>query len=102
MIATTVTIFVNPGFEEKFIRETIKNYNNTRKEPGNIRFDFLRSKKDPSRFLLYEVFVDEVAVLAHKETLHYRKWKETVEPWMAIPREGVPHDIVCPENKDLW
>jgi len=102
MIATTVTVYVKTGFTEDFIRHTIENHKNTKKEPGNIRFDFLQSKKDPCRFLLYEVFIDEDAILQHKKTTHYNKWKEAVESWMAVPREGVPHDVICPAGEESW
>ena len=37
-------------------------------EPGNLRFDVLRDPADPTRFLIYEVFVDETAAAAHKTT----------------------------------
>ena len=102
MIATTVTIYVKPEFVDEFIKHTIENHLNTRKEPGNFRFDFLQSKKDPTRFLLYEVFENEEAIAAHKETAHYNKWRETVADWMAVPREGVPHHIISPTERDQW
>ena len=41
MVVTLVHIWVKEQFVEDFIRATIDNHENTVKEPGNIRFDFL-------------------------------------------------------------
>ena len=57
MIATLVYVDVKPECVEKFKEITAYNHNNTRKEPGNIRFDVLWAKEDPTRFVLYEVFL---------------------------------------------
>ena len=51
--------------------------------------DLLGSDDDPARFVLYEAYTNEEEAAAHKETAHYLKWRETVAPWMAIPREGI-------------
>jgi len=40
--------------------------------------------------------------MAHKETGHYLKWRETVADWMEKPWEGVPHDVICPDDRDRW
>ncbi len=102
MIVTTVTIFVQPGHERDFIEATVKNHAASVKEPGNLRFDFLQSKDDPSRFLLYEAYENEQAAKAHKQTAHYLEWRETVAPWMFKPREGVVHRVVEPSDIREW
>lgn len=102
MIVTTVTIYVKPGHERDFIAATAENHKASVKEPGNLRFDFLQSKDDPSRFLLYEAYESESAAKAHKETDHYLTWRDTVADWMARPREGVPHHVIEPANLREW
>ena len=52
--------------------------------------------------LLYEVYASKEAVAAHKETPHYNKWRETVADWMAKPRAGRMHKIICPEETTMW
>ncbi len=86
MIATLVYVNVKPEFVDAFEKITIYNHDNTRKEPGNIRFDVLRTNSDNTQFVLYEVFEDEDAVRAHKETEHYFKWRTEVADYMASPR----------------
>ena len=91
MIATTVIIHVKPEYVEDFIKITLYNHENSRKEPGNVRFDVLQGNDDPTYFTLYEVFKTVEDAKAHKETEHYNKWRETVEPMMACKRQGIGH-----------
>ncbi|MBQ7921007.1 MAG: antibiotic biosynthesis monooxygenase [Clostridia bacterium] len=90
MIATLVFVDVKPECVAAFEEITLYNHNNTRKEPGNVRFDVLHDRKDENKFILYEVFADEDAAAAHKETEHYKVWRETVAPMMASPRSSIP------------
>ena len=102
MIVTCVTIFVKKEYISDFIEATIKNHNGAIKEPGNMRFDVLQCTNDPTRFLLYEGYESEQAAAKHKKTRHYLKWKETVADWMAKPREGIPHKVICPTDRNQW
>ena len=88
MIATLVYVDVKPEFIEAFKEITCYNHDNTRKEPGNIRFDVLQANADSTQFVLYEVFADENAAAAHKTTEHYLKWRDTVAEFMASPRHA--------------
>ena len=99
MIIYCVTIFVKPEFREAFIKETLENARNTRKEQANIRFDVSQSVEDPNRFFLYEIYRDG-GVDAHKATAHYKKWRENVEKMMAQPRQGVQHKNLFPESEN--
>jgi autoinducer 2-degrading protein len=84
-----VSIDVLPEHVDKFIVETLANARGTRTEPGNLRFDVLRSEDDPNHFTLYEVFASPDAMAAHHETPHFKLWAATVEPWLAAPRTRV-------------
>ena len=96
MIVYRVNVYVKKNHISDFIDATIANHDNTRREPGNIRFDVLQSADDPTLFMLYEAYVSEEAVAAHKETMHYLKWRETVAEWMAKPREGLKYKVIRP------
>ncbi len=102
MIVTCVTVFVKPGNVDAFIEATLVNHNASVREQGNLRFDLLRCKTDPTRFFLYEAYETEEAAAAHKETPHYKKWKETVADWMSRPREGVAHTVIAPVGSEKW
>ena len=89
MIVTIVHIKVLPDYIDLFIKASTENHLESVKEPGNLRFDLLKSDDDPARFVLYEAYTPEAEAAAHKETAHYLKWRETVAPWMAMPRKGI-------------
>lgn len=98
MYVISVTIWVKPEHIDPFIAITLDNARNTRLEPGNLRFDVCRATDDPTRFLLYEVYVDEAAFAAHQTTEHYFRWRDTVGDWMAQKREGRRHTSLFPED----
>ncbi|MEJ6952372.1 antibiotic biosynthesis monooxygenase [Natronospora cellulosivora (SeqCode)] len=102
MLVYVVEVKVKEENIEDFKKATIANHKGTIKEPGNYRFDVLQSKEDPKRFTLYEVYESEEAVVAHKETAHYLKWRETVADWMAAPRKGIKHEVIAPEGDNQW
>ena len=102
MIVTCVHVNVLPERMADFREAIAENYRGTVTEPGSIRFDVLQQSDDPCRFMIYEVFESEEAVLMHKETPHYLKWRETVQNWMAEPRRGIRYDVVEPSDRSLW
>ncbi|MEN8229784.1 MAG: antibiotic biosynthesis monooxygenase [Bacteroidota bacterium] len=98
MIVTIVHVRVKPENIEEFIRATNENHHLSVKEPGNLRFDVLQKVDESAEFTLYEAYESETAAAAHKTTAHYLKWRETVAPWMAKPREGVRYNGLLPEK----
>ena len=97
MFVTIVRIEVLPAHIEEFIQASRDNHLESVKEPGNLRFDLLRNEDNPNRFVLYEAYVNESTAAAHKDTAHYLKWRETVAPMMAKPREGIRYSGLLPE-----
>jgi autoinducer 2-degrading protein len=58
-----------------------------RDEPGCLLYRAARSVEEPDVFVLYEEYVDEAALLAHRETAHFRALiEETVVP-LLVSRE---------------
>jgi autoinducer 2-degrading protein len=102
MIVRTIEIQVRPEKAGEFLAATLENHRGSLREPGVLRFDVLQSAEDPARFLLYEVYRDEAATQAHKETPHYQAWKLAVEPWMAAPRTGRAYRTLAPAEPQGW
>jgi autoinducer 2-degrading protein len=102
MIVTCVHIHVKPEVIDEFISATIANHTESVKEPGNLRFDFIRQADDPTRFMLYEAYESEAAAADHKNTSHYLVWRDTVKDFMAEPRSGVKYEIISPEERSKW
>lgn len=96
MVVTTVMVNVKENHIQDFIQATIKNHEASVKEHGNMRFDILQSRNDPSSFLMYEAYDSEQSAAAHKETEHYKVWRQSVEPCMARPREGIKYVAIRP------
>ena len=94
MYVVAVTVWVKPEFVEPFIAASLDNARNSRKEPGNVRWDFCQSEDDPTRFLLYEAYREKDDFAKHQQTEHYARWKAAVTDWMAQPRQGVKHNAI--------
>jgi len=45
-------------------------------DPGCLRFDLLRSKDDPNKFVFYEAYTDDETAAYHKTTDHYKAWAD--------------------------
>ncbi len=90
MHVTLVEVDVIPDFREDFIAASRLNHEASVREPGNLRFDILQSPQDPNHFVFYEAYRNEQEARAHKQTQHYRTWRDSVANWMAAPRRGTP------------
>lgn len=96
MQVTIVYVTVKSEHIDDFIDASRLNHESSVAEPGNRRFDVLQSADDPSHFVLYEAYENAAEAARHKETEHYKKWRETVADWMAQPRTGVPYNGLFP------
>lgn len=93
-----VFVHVIPGQEAAFEQATLENARASLQEPGVARFDVVRQQDDPSRFVLVEVYRTPAAALAHKETAHYARWRDTVAAMMAEPRSSAKYVNVHPDD----
>ena len=50
----------------------------------------LSDRTDPGHVVLVEIYRDEAAAAAHKETAHYQRWRDTVATMMAQASAGHP------------
>ena len=98
MYIVHVFIHVKPDKLEEFKRATEANAAGSIQEPGVARFDFLRQADDPTRYVLVEVYRSAEAAAQHKETPHYNRWRETVEPLLAEPRSRTIFENIVPND----
>ncbi len=98
MYIVHVLIHIKPEAIEDFRKATIINAQNSNKEPGIIRFDFLQQQDDPTRYTLVEIYRTPEDQLKHRETSHYNAWKDTVAEMMAEPRVGVKFSPIYPDE----
>lgn len=100
MLVLLVDVHVVKGMEDAFREATIRNASHSVKEPGIARFDVLQDEADPCRFVLVEVYRDDDAPARHKETSHYKEWREVVAPMMARARTARRLANAFPEDAD--
>jgi len=98
LLVVHVDIAVMPELVETFHAATAVNAAASREEPGILRFDVLADRSDPTHVVLVEVYRDEAAAAAHKQTAHYATWRDAVEPMMARPRTSVRFVNVTPDD----
>ncbi len=101
MVATLVHVWVKPENVDDFIIASTKNHKKSIRESGNFRFDLLQDANDKCKFILYEAYDSEASAAAHKETDHYKLWRDTVAEWMALPRRGDKHVVLAPDSTQL-
>lgn len=98
MLVVHVHVRVKPESITAFQQATLANARASLREPGIARFDVLQSAEDPARFILVEAYRDEAAPAAHKATVHYALWRDTVAPMMAEPRSSARFNNVHPAD----
>ena len=101
MLIVHVSVQVKPGHETDFEQATLANARESVREPGIARFDVVRQADDPTKFVLVEAYRTDDAPAAHKETAHYKAWRDAVEPWMAVPRSSAKYREIHP-SADRW
>jgi (4S)-4-hydroxy-5-phosphonooxypentane-2,3-dione isomerase len=99
MLVVHVHVHVQAGQIDAFKNATVENASISVREPGIARFDILQQQDDASRFILIEVYRNLDAPARHKETAHYKKWRETVESMMAEPRVSFKFNNVFPDDQ---
>ena len=98
MLVVHVHVHVKTEFVEDFKKASLENAKNSVKEPGIARFDLVQSLDDPTWFVLVEVYKTSEAPVAHRETAHYQKWRDSVAPMMAEPRFSVKYNNLFPDD----
>jgi autoinducer 2-degrading protein len=98
LLAVHVHVHVKPEAVEAFRAASIANAAASVREPGVARFDVIQDRDDPTRFVLVEVYRTPEAPAAHKDTEHYRLWRDTVAEMMAEPRTARRYANVFPDD----
>ena len=100
LLVVHVDIAVLPDQLDAFLAEMRQNAVASRKEPGIVRFDVLSDRAEPTHVVLVEIYRDESAAAAHKDTAHYQRWRDTVAPMMARPRQPTRYVNTSPDDEE--
>jgi (4S)-4-hydroxy-5-phosphonooxypentane-2,3-dione isomerase len=99
MLIIHVHVHVKTEFVEAFRAATVENARNSVQEAGILRFDVIQQNDDPERFILVEIYRDVQATDSHKQTAHYKIWRDAVAPMMAEPRTSAKFSAVFPPEE---
>ncbi len=98
LLVVIVSCHLKPECVEGFREATRINAQASVDEAGIARFDVFEQLDDPTRFVLVEVYRSAEAPAAHKETGHYRRWRDTVADMMAEPRSSKQYANRYPDD----
>ena len=70
----TATLIAQPGKAEELKALLVGMAPQCRAEPGNLRWDIWTAQSQPDCYVLDELYVDDAAVAAHRETPHYKNY----------------------------
>jgi (4S)-4-hydroxy-5-phosphonooxypentane-2,3-dione isomerase len=100
MYIVHVHIHVKPECIEEFKVASLENARKSLKEPGIARFDVIQQIGDPARFELIEVYRTPEDPSKHKETEHYKKWRDLAEPMLAESRSRTVYSNIFPFDQE--
>jgi (4S)-4-hydroxy-5-phosphonooxypentane-2,3-dione isomerase len=100
MLVVHVDIQVRPEDLPDFLAATTANARASLEESGVLRFDVIQDHADPTHVVLVEVYRDDEAAAAHKDTAHYATWRDAVAPMMAVPRKSTKFSAVFPTGAE--
>jgi (4S)-4-hydroxy-5-phosphonooxypentane-2,3-dione isomerase len=98
LFVNAVDLDIVPAEREKFLAAITENGMASVKEPGCRRFDILNLGSDPNHFFLYEIYDNEAALKAHRETPHFKKYAATTAN-MVAKREARPMSVIASNAK---
>jgi (4S)-4-hydroxy-5-phosphonooxypentane-2,3-dione isomerase len=102
MLVVHVHVRVRPGRADDFLAASLENARASLAEPGVLRFDVIQDQGDPDHLVLVEVYRDDDASAAHKQTAHYATWRDRVAELMAEPRRSEKFSAVFPAGDAGW
>ena len=99
MLIVHVHVHVKPESIDAFMKASLENARNSIQELGVARFDVVQRQDDPTRFVLVEVYRTPDDPARHKETNHYKIWRDTVAEMMVEPRSSLKYENVFPDDE---
>ena len=78
-----VDLVIIPSEMSKFVEAIKENASNSVKEPGCREFNVLVLANRPNHVFLFEVYDNEAALAAHRETAHFKKFFATAGGMIA-------------------
>ncbi len=93
-VKVTALLTARPGRAEELTNLLLGMAPLCRAEPGNLRWDIWQDQTRPDRYVLDELYVDDSAVAAHRDTAHYKDYLQ-VQRHVSLqaPNTGTDTDM---------
>ena len=79
MLAIVITLEAHPDKVDAMLEALAENAAGSIKEPGCQKWEYSQHLEDPKKFAIYEIYDDEEAIAAHKDSAHFQHWKQRNE-----------------------
>ncbi len=86
-------IFIQPEHVDEFIDLFQGLIELTLQEPGCTGYELFQDPLDPTRFLVYETYVDQAAVEAHFAAPYFEEYGEKIGELASQPAEVIVYDV---------
>ena len=83
MIKIVANFSIKPDCTEQFIRAARDVSRETRKENGNLSYRIYRERKDETKFVFIEEWVNDVVIEKHNSMPHFTAFLEAIRPLTA-------------------
>jgi quinol monooxygenase YgiN len=93
MIFIVARFTVRPEYSEDWLDRVRDFTEATRREPGNLWFEWSRSLDNPNRFVLVEAFRDAEAGVAHVQSEHFKRATQETPPLLVSTPEVINVEI---------
>lgn len=93
MIFIVVKFTVRPEHTGEWLSRVDGFTQATRREPGNLWFEWSRSVDDEHQFVLVEAFTDGAAGSAHVSSEHFKAAMELMPTMLATTPQIVSHEV---------
>src|SRR5688572_8408070 len=102
MLAIWVKVKIKAAMRDKFLKAIEADaLGSERDEPGCLRFNVLQDEKDENVYYFYEVYKDQAALEAHRNTPHYAVWRAAADT-LDGPTEPTQCATVFPAARGYW
>jgi quinol monooxygenase YgiN len=94
MRAIIAYLTAKPGKEAEFKEQmTAQAKRCLANEPGCLQFDVAQDPKEPTRFVMLEVYKDDAAIKAHQDSDHFKNFRPVVGELVADRKVEVLHVV---------
>lgn len=94
MRAIVAYLTAKPGKEAEFKEQMVAQAKRClANEPGCLQFDVAQDPKEPTRFVMLEVYTDDAAIKAHQDSDHFKNFRPVVSELLADRKVEVLHMV---------